>query len=625
MSYPSVVQSDGAVLETLLELTPDPVWLVDDRGTVTRSNAAFARWRGFADAAAVTLETIRKRANEGRNVMANVDVLTGGIERTFAVHAQRVYNHTVLFVAHDLGESSTTEGGTERGLLNLFTTDESLLNILPEALHFLGAAEGWDAAIVWLREGDDELRAAAWWFGFEAAELEERLPSLRVTRGHGAPGRAFASRELVWIPDILDETVKDRSDLFAAAGLRAMAAIPLLDSDHAIGVLEFMTRAVKPIDGKRKVHLSRTAAALGRLIVRHRTDEERRRLLLLVERKGAEWMSTFDSIHLPILIATCDGRIARLNLAARDLTGAGFDDVLGRELRSIGEGEPWPTLQDITAAVRDSRMAGTAQIARGEHPWDVSASLLEAPSPYDERVIIVLHETTQLKHLQDAVRRGEQLAALGELVAGVAHAVKNPIFGMDLTLDLLAQQPGTAETAELLAALRKWITRLSAITENLFEYGRTWTIDLKPGSIDRVLEQAIEMCRPRADSKNVTIEVEGRSGRAAVLMDATRLAHVFENLLTNAIQFSPTGHPVEVSITVDANSVSVVLHDRGRGFNAEDLPRLGQPFFTTRSGGTGLGMAIVQRIVDEHGGTLTATNHAEGGAVVRVRFPRYKL
>jgi len=617
--------SDSAALDALLDLSPDAVWFVGADGATTRHNTAYLRWHEVARAAAETLESIRLRAMRGRRVMADVHLAIAGIERTFAVQATRVGDDdSVVFIARDLGELATlqSDAAIERALLHLFTTEESLAAVLPKALEFLCTSDAWDAAIIWTPFGN-EMIPTSWWFGNDALELKNRVATLRFRRGHGVPGRAFATREVIRIADIYEESAMQRAELLATAGLHSVVGIPLVDSENAVGVLELFNRAVRPASNAKALQLRRTGEALGRLIARRTADEERRRLLEMVERKSTEWMATFDSIALPIFLITTDGRLARVNQAARDFTGSEYDDLIGRDVRSVGDGEPWATIADTTTAVAESGIGCTAQITHDDRTWDVSASPLASATADERRVIVVLHETTQLMKLQESVRRGEQLAALGELVAGVAHEVKNPIFGMGMTLDLLEQVVHDADSVDMLNALRTWLGRLSALTENLLEYGKTWTIELRPGTIDPVVEQALEVCRPRAAESRVTIECTGDSSGATVLMDGNRLSHVFENLVMNAIQFSPRDAQVSVAIACDGGTVDVAVRDRGPGFRLDDLPRLWQPFFTRRRGGTGLGLSIVQRITDEHGGVVAASNHPDGGAVVTVRFPTY--
>src|SRR5260370_3398238 len=106
-------------------------------------------------------------------------------------------------------------------------------------------------------------------------------------------------------------------------------------------------------------------------------------------------------------------------------------------------------------------------------------------------------------------------------------------------------------------------------------------------------------------------------GERFALMDGSRLAQAFENLITNAIQYSTRGQAVSISEAETEGFAEWEIRDRGAGFIESDLPRIFQPFFTRRRGGTGLGLAIVQRIIDQHGGMVAAKNHPDGGAVVR--------
>ncbi|HYO78083.1 MAG TPA: ATP-binding protein, partial [Thermoanaerobaculia bacterium] len=275
-------------------------------------------------------------------------------------------------------------------------------------------------------------------------------------------------------------------------------------------------------------------------------------------------------------------------------------------------------------AVHDGGMTCTAEIAAGEKRWDVSASPLTAAGE-ENRVVVVMRDTTELLRLQESVRRGEQLAALGELVAGVAHEVKNPLFGMSVTLDLLDQELGERpESLELTGALRKWIARLQSLTENLLSFGRTWSTELVPGELHSVVSQAIFAAQPLALGNGVAIEANLDEAAQVILMDQLRLALVFENLLLNAVQHSRSGDVITVDAQRSGGHIEIAVRDQGPGFKPDELTRVFQPFFTRRRGGTGLGLSIVQRIVDEHGGTVAATNGPKGGAVVLVRLPAYR-
>jgi PAS domain S-box-containing protein len=628
MPQPQLVHR--AMLDALVDLSPDPLWVLDPAGAVVTSNSAFQRWwkevTGIAPTIGAALQggapqlaDLQRRALSGRSIMANIRVIVAGIERTYTFNARPVETGGVAFTAREVAaESDSPERGVELALLHLFASSDPLDELLTKTLEFLCATDHWDAATLWRIDGD-ELRPGAMWFESAASreKLAPRLSNLVLHRGEGPPGKAWETGEVVWIADMFDESTRDRAAIAAAAGLHSVIAAPLVDEQRAIGVLELFTHSIRPINEPTRRMLARTGAALGRLI-------ERRNLLEQIARKGAEWLLTVDSVSMPILLVDTGGRVVRLNRTAHELAGLTYDDVVGRTLASMGEGEPWTTLCDIVTAVHESAMACTAEIATGERTWDVSASPLTAAGE-DARVVIIMRDTTELIRLQESVRRGEQLAALGELVAGVAHEVKNPLFGMSVTLDLLDQELGDKpESLELTGALRKWIARLQSLTENLLAYGRTWTTELVPGDLYSVLSQAIFAAQPLAQGNGVAIEAALDSPAHTILMDQLRLLLVFENLLVNAVQHSSKGHVVSVESRRDGDHIEVAVRDQGPGFKYDELSRVFQPFYTRRRGGTGLGLSIVQRIVDEHGGTVTASNADKGGAVVLVRLPAYQ-
>jgi signal transduction histidine kinase len=612
------------IFDALVDLSPDPVWIVDASGNVIHCNTAYTRWWAEIGGASVRIGELQRRAFEGRSIVADVRLIVAGVERTYAIHARPTEGEgpveAVAFTARDTSRDAPagTETAIELALMHLFASTEPLSELAERALEFLCATDGWDAAILWQVSGE-ALRAFAMWFGNDAARerLSARVSQLRFTLGRGVPGRAWSTHEVVWIADILDESTMDRAELSATAGLHSVVAAPLIENERVTGVVEFFTQSVRPINDRGKKTLLQTAAALARLI-------ERRRLIEQIERRGAEWMLTFDSISLPILLTTPDGVFARLNRAAREMAGLDYAGLVGRSIQSLGDTEPWTTLHDTVTAVRDSGMACTAQIVTEAGTWDVAASPLPASAREDERVIIAMRDMSELIRLQESVRRGEQLAALGELVAGVAHEVKNPLFGMGVTLDVLEEQlRGNAESLELTQALRTWIARLQSLTENLLAFGKTWSVDLKPGNVGELLHQTIASVAPRAKENVVAIDSDIHAEEATVLMDGSRLILVFENLLINALQHSRKGEQVHLSARTEGDAAVISVRDHGPGFNPDDLPRVFQPFFTRRRGGTGLGLSIVQRIVDEHGGTVNARNHESGGAELRVQLPLY--
>jgi signal transduction histidine kinase len=228
--------------------------------------------------------------------------------------------------------------------------------------------------------------------------------------------------------------------------------------------------------------------------------------------------------------------------------------------------------------------------------------------------------------LQASLRRAETMSAMGSLVAGVAHEVRNPLFGISSVLDAMDARLGArGEYQRYTAVLRLQVERLTGLMQDLLEYGRPPNLELARRSIGDAIGEAIHACGPLAQQAGVQITPHLQVGAAPVMMDNTRVAQVFENLLENAIHHSAPGS----TVTVEARQVSenarawieCAVKDSGPGISPEDIPRIFEPFFTRRRGGTGLGLSIVQRIIEQHGGEISVNNRPEGGAVVAVRFP----
>lgn len=381
-----------------------------------------------------------------------------------------------------------------------------------------------------------------------------------------------------------------------------------------------------------------TEPSVGALVVNYRDVSERRRaeeeqaqLQAVAQNVAREWRLTFDAVEFPILLLELDGTVARLNRAAMLLAGRDYREIKGCAVGSIGPGEPWRQIAELVPSVRANRTSvfeQTQDPATGKN-WEITGSLFSGSESGDEEKVIVLaRDVSQMVQLQESLRRSETMSAMGQLVAGVAHEVRNPLFGISATLDAFSARFGEPEEyRQYTTILRREVGRLSALMRELLEYGKPLNQELAPGSLQPVIIQAVLDCKLQADRAGVSIINNLGNLQLPVLMDRGRLLQVFRNLIENAIQHSPSG----AAISVDARRmkegsdswVECAIADSGTGFQPEDLPRVFDPFFTKRRGGTGLGLSIVQRIVEEHKGSIRLGNRNGSGALVKVRLPLF--
>jgi PAS domain S-box-containing protein len=357
-------------------------------------------------------------------------------------------------------------------------------------------------------------------------------------------------------------------------------------------------------------------------------DEEQRRMHASIQQSALEWRQTFNAIDFPVLIVDLEGRIKRLNKAAHEIADRQDEEIVGQKIADAGPGEPWRKAADLINQIRED---GGARSAECNDPvtgkvWAVTVYLIHEFGSFGERAILIVQDITQRSELEASVRRSEMMSMLGSLVAGVAHEVRNPLFGISSILDAFETRfSERTEYVRYTNVLRDELARLNILMEELLEYGKPYRGELYLCPVDDVVTKSIRSCMPVADMARVKLANNVQTDIPPVLVDRRRLSKVFVNLIENAIQHSPPGAIVRIEAAEYREGnllwLDCAVKDSGEGVLTEDMVTIFEPFFSKRRGGTGLGLAIAKKIMEEHGGKLIAGNNPEGGACMIARFP----
>lgn len=242
-----------------------------------------------------------------------------------------------------------------------------------------------------------------------------------------------------------------------------------------------------------------------------------------------------------------------------------------------------------------------------------------------ERVVErVRNVVGELQAARREVIQSERLAAVGELAAGVAHELRNPLTSVKLLLQHAARQPSDYRIGEQkLQLILDEIRRMEVTIQGLLDFARRPQLKRVRHDIRETLQRSLNLVEGRLQQNQVQLLCDLSNQALWITGDTELLSQVFVNLFLNALEAMPAGGQLSVvATTSDAfRHVRVTVTDTGTGFQAEVLNRLFEPFVTTRERGTGLGLPICRRIVLEHNGQIRATNRAEGGAVVVVDLP----
>jgi two-component system sensor histidine kinase HydH len=234
-------------------------------------------------------------------------------------------------------------------------------------------------------------------------------------------------------------------------------------------------------------------------------------------------------------------------------------------------------------------------------------------------VIEVYFETRQ----QRAVERSERLAAVGELAASIAHEVRNPLAGMKGALEVLRKGMAADTTKrEIMDELVAQIVRLETLVRDLLTFAQPRPLNRHAVDLHEILERVLRFVQEGIDASGITVEKRYQDPIDPISADPQQLEQVFLNLIDNAVQAMEGGGTLTLDTRQTDGSVTIAFQDTGKGIPAADLHRIFHPFFTTKHRGSGLGLSIVQKIVEAHDGTLRVESEPGQGTRILVLLPR---
>jgi len=244
-----------------------------------------------------------------------------------------------------------------------------------------------------------------------------------------------------------------------------------------------------------------------------------------------------------------------------------------------------------------------------------------------EGVVISGRDVTELKRLEEQLIQAEKLAAMGQMLAGVAHELNNPLTAILGVTELIREREDLEQSLQRqLDLTHRQARRAARIVQNLLEFSRPASPQKKPVDLNAVIERTLQLHEHSLRKNNIEVDFHARSGIPEVVGDANQLVQVFLNLLLNAEQaireIRESGR-IQIRLASSGRRVSITVQDDGIGVKAEAIPRIFDPFYTTKrpGGGTGLGLSICMSILREHGGAIEAEPLPAGGSAFTVYLP----
>jgi two-component system, sporulation sensor kinase E len=366
-------------------------------------------------------------------------------------------------------------------------------------------------------------------------------------------------------------------------------------------------------------------------------EEVQNYFLRLAQEKG--FLETvFNSIQEGIIVTDSNGRITYLNEAACQLFALESNDSIGKRLDERVRGLDWKSLSQSEVAVsRDIEIFYPANrfinfyivplIIEREPASDKKDSDQIGISGNQVGHAIILRDITESRRTERQTIESERFNALTLLAAGVAHEIGNPLNSLNIHLQLIereARQLDGAKRAELQESVevaRAEVNRLDSIITQFLRAIRPTRPQLKPENINSIVEEAVRFLAPEIKDRDVVVEQELRSDLPLLELDRDQMKQAFYNVIKNSFEAMKSRGILRIRSDMDDSHVIVRFTDSGGGMSAENLSRVFEPYFTTKTSGTGLGLLIVRRIVREHGGELSIESSAGKSLTVTIRLP----
>jgi signal transduction histidine kinase len=371
-------------------------------------------------------------------------------------------------------------------------------------------------------------------------------------------------------------------------------------------------------------------------------EEVQNYFLRLAQEKG--FLETvFNAIQEGIIVTDSKGRITYLNDAACGLFGLEAAEAIGKSLDERIRGSDWgsltkspgPVSHDMEIFYPQNRFINFYIVpllmeSRNSVAGIDDSGLSGLPIPATaEQVghVMILRDITKSRRTAQQTIESERLNALTLLAAGVAHEIGNPLNSLHIHLQLMERSvqklngDAKAELQQSIDIARSEVNRLDSIVTQFLRAIRPSRPQLRPGSLNTIIEEAVRFFTPEIQDRDITVKQELRSDLPLLQLDRDQMKQAFYNVIKNSLEAMKRHGTLHIRTDMDDTNVIVSFVDTGSGMSAGNLSRVFEPYFTTKPTGTGLGLLIVRRIVREHGGELSIESNEGEGLTLTIRLP----
>lgn len=337
----------------------------------------------------------------------------------------------------------------------------------------------------------------------------------------------------------------------------------------------------------------------------------------------------FESLGSGLVGMDLERRITALNRAAEEITGYHAAEAVGRRWESVfGDGIP-PDEIDLTTRVEGWQVRRYEMCLRRkdgrEVPLGISFWPLRSGRGELAGIIGVFQDLSSIKQMEERMRQADRLATIGRLAANIAHEIRNPLASLSGAIEVLARElPREGTNDRLVQIVLRESDRLNRIITEFLEYARPAPLHPLPVNVGEVLDEVLLLLEHRALPPDLKV-VREYDGAVTALVDPQHFRQAIWNLCTNALEAMPEGGELRIGAGIvtqrATRKLEVWVADTGSGIDSESLPHIFEPFFSTKPEGSGIGLALVHRVIRDHGGDVEVRSEPGVGTTFTLRLP----
>ncbi|WP_050770919.1 PAS domain-containing sensor histidine kinase [Bacillus coahuilensis] len=354
-----------------------------------------------------------------------------------------------------------------------------------------------------------------------------------------------------------------------------------------------------------------------------RNVSERYHILQELRRSEERFRKIFEGTFDGMIISDHDLRVVDINPIACGILSLNKDLVLGRDIRTIMN-LPKKLQDRFNRYLSYLKEEGQGNITLEVPDSRDKTRFIEISSKYkvlSNLNLTVIRNITEQVEMQEQLRKSDTLSVVGELAAGIAHEIRNPMTALKGFIQLL-ENSMQEDHSMYFHVIKSELQRIESIITEFLILAKPQAVQYQDSNLEKIVQETVELLNAQALLHNVQIIIHCDKDLPKIYAEPNQLKQVFINIIKNAIEVMPSGGEVVLSLTKEKdNEVKISIKDTGAGIPKNKIKKLGEPFYTTKERGTGLGLMVSFKIIREHNGTIEVDSIENEGTTFHIRLP----